>query len=108
MAPAVLGRASSNRVEGAVLVVQRGTAAMPSSRLPCGYLRSIRVPALHDTGRVAELTADQVASKWLHPAVLECSSDPLFWKPDEWAELRVGELTKRLLAGMLKHSHKLI
>jgi hypothetical protein len=88
-----------------VLVQQRATAAMPRSKVPCGYLRKILVPALHDTSRIAELTAEQVASKWMHPAVLECSSDPLFWKPDEWAELTVGELTKRLLVAICKHSH---
>lgn len=107
MAPAVLGRASSNCLEGAVLVQQRATAAMPRSKVPCGYLRRIRVPALHDTSRIAELTAEHVASKWLHPAVLECSNAPLFWKPDEWAELTVGGLTKRLLVAMMKRSHKL-
>lgn len=88
-----------------MLVQQRATAAMPRSKVPCGYLRKILVPALHDTSRIAELTAEQVASKWMHPAVLECSSDPLLWKPDEWAELTVGELTKRLLVAIFKHSH---
>jgi hypothetical protein len=63
------------------------------------------MPALRDTSRIAGLTPDELASKWMHPAMLECSTSPLLWELAEWANLRVCDVTKRLLVAMLRRSH---